>query len=495
MKRIVISLVLLLSVSGFSAPIDFVTSSALMPGDSVSYNLDFIDPFGLPIFDITINSRIGNSGTDQTTVLNHIPDSPYYINTYEGTEYYQNLTGDIEFYGRIVADTAVLTQSYKNSSNQFPPSPILYADLANDPVGDTAAGTPGEWLDLTGSSITYSDDRIFGRLKNAGGGWPTSEGFTYYAYAFFLYNPDNPTLTATAMVYVNVPFFFTPGLYTVNLEDTTFSQIAEIDYQTDGEYLHLSCAVSDLLSDPNWDTWPPVSGFAITGGMTLAVINLQPTLADFSYLSGFVPETQFLSVSSNSAPVALSFDIEIDEPVSLTPHFDYDDSDNNLPVQKSIIFNGEPLEMGSFDHSYNDGSIFETVIPWPGEGWHTYYFVFSDGAETILTTIDSIYLNPSSVPDDHLPSNFTLLQNYPNPFNALTTLEFKLENEAQISIDIFDIRGRLINRLINSPLESGRHSIVWNSSDEQGNIVSSGIYYYRLSDGINTVIQKMTLLK
>ena len=55
---IIISLSALMFAGAQAAPIDNAVSSALMPGDSVVYNLDFIDPFGLPILDVMVNSRV-----------------------------------------------------------------------------------------------------------------------------------------------------------------------------------------------------------------------------------------------------------------------------------------------------------------------------------------------------------------------------------------------------------------------------------------------------
>ena len=214
----VLTVVMAVAFTANTAPVDNVVSSALIPGDSVVYNLDFIDPFGLPIFDVMVKSRMGN--TEHTTMMDHVGTPPHYLNTYEGVETYSSPSGEIEFYGRVEADTLLITQSYKNEGNQFPPNSILYADLADDPVGDTLPGTSGEWLDITGSAITYSDDSIYVRLNNAGGGWPTSQGFDFFAYGFILYNPGSSDLSATALVYVDVPFFYSPGLYSVNLVDT-----------------------------------------------------------------------------------------------------------------------------------------------------------------------------------------------------------------------------------------------------------------------------------
>jgi len=411
MKTAIVTLALVaLALNVNSAPVDNVVSSAFMFGDSVIYNLDFVDPFGLPIFDVTVTSRMGN--TEYVTTMDHI-GTPYYLNTYEGTQSYSNPSGMIEFYGRVEADTLLLTQSYKNDGNQFPPDPILYANLADDPVGDTLPGTLGQWLDITGSAITYSDDRIFARLNNAGGGWPTSQGLNFFAYGFILYNPGGSDLSALALVYVNVPFFYTPGLYSVNLVDTSFTRIADIQYQTSGNNLHMSCAVSDLLLDPNWNQWPPESEFVLTGGITISVVSLQPNLNDYTYPSAFIPITQYLDTDQNTTPQLADDSLSYIPFGPVTANIKFYDEDNNQPIERLFIFDNTPYEMGSSDHTYYDSSFFEVSIPGPGVGYYPYYFRYSDGAAIVETEVDTIYLPWVGIEEETLPVAFELKQNYP----------------------------------------------------------------------------------
>jgi len=493
MKTAIVTLALVaLALNVNSAPVDNVVSSAFMFGDSVIYNLDFVDPFGLPVFDVKVNSRIGN--TEYTTTVDHI-GTPYYLNTYEGTQSYSNPSGMIEFYGRVEADTLLLTQSYKNDGNQFPPDPVLYADLADDPAGDTLPGTLGQWLDITGSAITYSDDRIFARLNNAGGGWPTSQGLNFFAYGFILYNPGGSDLSALALVYVNVPFFYTPGLYSVNLVDTSFTRIADIQYQTSGDNLHMSCAVSDLLLDPNWNQWPPESEFVLTGGITISVVSLQPNLNDYTYPSAFIPITQYLDTDQNTAPVLDSHTANPIPFVSVEVNIDYQDADNNLAVFRLVIFDGISYEMGTADHNYIEGSTFDALIPWPGPGWHHYYFNFMDGNDGIITPPDSIYLSPNGIDETPVPLSFELKQNYPNPFNAKTIIEFQLSEPADVKLTVYDIAGRKVADLAGDNYSAGAHSIIWDGTNNHGHNLSSGLYLYKMKAGEFIATRKMLLIK
>ena len=402
----------------------------------------------------------------------------------------------IEYYGRVEAETLVITQSFRNTGNQFPPEMVLYADLAEEPLGDTEPGTPGIWLDLAGSAITYSDDRIFARLDNAGGGWPTTDGgLEFYIYAFALYNPDNLGLSATAMVYADIPFILEPGLYHIDLQDTSFQRIADIEHQTSGNNLHLSCDISDLLLDPDWNAWPPESGFALAGGLTITVSLFQPFLSDYTYPGAFIPMTRFLDLSENHIP-ELDVSVSVEPDFSVTANALYFDQDNNLPVEKNFFFDRGVYEMGSYVHQYDqDDAHFEHIRPPQSEGWHVYYFRFSDGDEVVETPFDSIYVSPTGMEEIDIPSTFSLRQNYPNPFNAETSIRFDLPEPSHVELAIYNLSGGKVKIIVNSYLERGPHTVVWNGQNSAGQEVSSGVYFYRLSTENRTEAKRMLLLK
>jgi hypothetical protein len=93
------------------------------------------------------------------------------------------------------------------------------------------------------------------------------------------------------------------------------------------------------------------------------------------------------------------------------------------------------------------------------------------------------------------PARLQLLQNYPNPFNPETTIAFELPAAQQVSLDIFNIKGQKVRNLKRGPMDGGRHSLVWNSTDDGGTILPSGLYFYRLHTNTQTITRKMLLLK
>jgi len=88
---------------------------------------------------------------------------------------------------------------------------------------------------------------------------------------------------------------------------------------------------------------------------------------------------------------------------------------------------------------------------------------------------------------------------YPNPFNPTTTLSFSLNEPGHVLLEVFNLKGQKITTLENRTLEAGEHSVVWNGTDEQNNIVPSGIYFTRLdidtAKGRYTCVKKIILLK
>ncbi len=93
------------------------------------------------------------------------------------------------------------------------------------------------------------------------------------------------------------------------------------------------------------------------------------------------------------------------------------------------------------------------------------------------------------------PVEFALHQNYPNPFNPSSTLTYSLPEQAQVKLTIYDVLGNTVKTLVNRSQESGHHSISWNSTNEAGESVSAGIYFYHLRAGDFYATGKMLLLK
>jgi len=94
-----------------------------------------------------------------------------------------------------------------------------------------------------------------------------------------------------------------------------------------------------------------------------------------------------------------------------------------------------------------------------------------------------------------LPTTFDVRQNYPNPFNPSTTIEYSLSESARVTVDIFNVSGQRVKRLVDKTQPTGEYSIIWHGDDENGERVSSGLYFYRVKAGDKTDFKKMVRLK
>ena len=90
---------------------------------------------------------------------------------------------------------------------------------------------------------------------------------------------------------------------------------------------------------------------------------------------------------------------------------------------------------------------------------------------------------------------FNLEQNYPNPFNPGTTIRYKIAEAKNVIIEIFNISGERIIRLINEAHQPGEYEIYWDGRDDNSQEVTSGVYIYRIWTGENTISKKMMHLK
>lgn len=94
-----------------------------------------------------------------------------------------------------------------------------------------------------------------------------------------------------------------------------------------------------------------------------------------------------------------------------------------------------------------------------------------------------------------IPKSIELIGNYPNPFNPETRIEFSLTESSVIRLEIFDLAGKKVKTLVNGKRAAGPHSIVWNGTNQSGQLVGSGVYLYRLSSEYVSHTRKMLLLK
>ena len=118
-----------------------------------------------------------------------------------------------------------------------------------------------------------------------------------------------------------------------------------------------------------------------------------------------------------------------------------------------------------------------------------------------IMEVDTIYVHLTineqtvMIGEETLPGDFHLYQNYPNPFNPETNILISIPSKQDVTLVIFDMAGRMIRRVNMNSAAEGNHIIKWSGLNQNGNLVSAGIYFYRLSTNSFSMTKKMILLK
>jgi hypothetical protein len=97
--------------------------------------------------------------------------------------------------------------------------------------------------------------------------------------------------------------------------------------------------------------------------------------------------------------------------------------------------------------------------------------------------------------DRNLPNEFMFVQNYPNPFNPSTTIEYSVPSRSEVTIEIFNTVGQKVRTLLRETKSAGKYSAVWDGRDNNGNSLSTGVYFYRIQAGDYEKTKKMILVK
>ncbi len=111
----------------------------------------------------------------------------------------------------------------------------------------------------------------------------------------------------------------------------------------------------------------------------------------------------------------------------------------------------------------------------------------------VISVLAPIGIEEASGPE--LPTDFTLSQNYPNPFNPETMIEYTVPVQSYVTLIVYNILGQEIKVLVARETGPGRYQSTWDGTDTRGQLVSGGIYFYRLESDDHVETRKMVLLK
>jgi hypothetical protein len=192
--------------------------------------------------------------------------------------------------------------------------------------------------------------------------------------------------------------------------------------------------------------------------------NMPPLGADTAYLDIQNPTNEDIIITT--ASTRTPFFLVIDSLPLLIPA--------NSTVQISIEYN--PSENGLID------DVLTIRADKATEGYGRQIYLFGE--------------NISAVRDrKNFPGNFDLRQNFPNPFNPSTAISYELPKSSEVSLAVYNLLGQKVRTLVNGKVRAGRHRVEWNSRNDRGESVASGIYIYRFEAGDYQETMKMILLK
>src|SRR5690606_34974825 len=103
----------------------------------------------------------------------------------------------------------------------------------------------------------------------------------------------------------------------------------------------------------------------------------------------------------------------------------------------------------------------------------TFSGIFED--DITLTPVFTTYSSIEYPNTTEIPTQTILHQNYPNPFNPVTQISFSLNDQSNVSIDVYDLLGNQVQQVVEGYYAPGYHRVNFDAS-----ILSSGIYIYRL---------------
>jgi photosystem II stability/assembly factor-like uncharacterized protein len=255
-------------------------------------------------------------------------------------------------------------------------------------------------------------------------------------------------------------------------------------------------------------TWAPLDPNVLGG---------QPLGEPISFIAK-VPNSRTLYATATNGKIFKSYDLGENWSFIIDITNDFDRLDGGLVISSldtNYIYAGGrpgifPSGIGGFYLSRNGGKswqLYHNGLPqYDLYNYNVWSLSQSPDAKYIYVSIhsvfDSIYRLPQGMltsiqetPSLSPPENFYFFQNYPNPFNAQTKIEFSMARKELISLDVCNLTGEHVVRLVDGKVNVGKQSIVWNGKNSKGGDVSSGIYIIHLKAGEKVLIRKMLLIR
>ena len=148
---------------------------------------------------------------------------------------------------------------------------------------------------------------------------------------------------------------------------------------------------------------------------------------------------------------------------------------------------GQGTTSSSTDYEYLDKFVIPNV---------TYEYRLADvNHNNIVTYHATREITVQALPEVPKIEKFTVLPAYPNPFNPSTTIRYGLDTDSHVTVEIYDISGKLISSLQNESQTQGWHSVIWNGINKYSEQAPAGMYISKITSGNKVKTMKLMLLK
>jgi hypothetical protein len=453
-----------------------IRHSALLPDSTVTIRAESIHGTGVE------NYALYNQGGVQEASMTHILDGPSTIaatvpGPHTDTLYYgfRTLQGDkVDLMPVRIPDATS-------------PGPEDLTLIAPDSLGDEVYGYTN--LDIVECRMSYSGDRLYGSIANAGGGFPVIQGLTFFGYTIGINRPGvaDPDTVFGLMYTYEQAGIISPGLYMITgtgLGDLTKLGEIVVEEFPASNTLVISCRLSDLMSNPHFMSWyDPTDPVMDIAAFTQRITILGgPAEADRSPGGWCYPREFSIPAGANELPGLADFTLQ-GEGASAVAEITYSDADGNCPVVAEIVFDGGlPYPMYPETLDYTADVTYSTepgIEPLANMSWTSAVVYFSDDMS------DSVEYAAPGVgvysEDDPRGIRGIWASVGPNPSRGYVTIEFTMPVPGTLCMGIYDIKGSLVQTLLERYVSAGSGSVRWRGTARAGSRVSPGIYFLKVS--------------
>jgi Right handed beta helix region len=277
------------------------------------------------------------------------------------------------------------------------------------------------------------------------------------------------------------------------------------EYQAWGTgYVVEESAILEFITSAMWDNAGSIESTSIRREVTVSVYtqvqgaSIASTGGSVFTLPAYAYNKDMLLLANDELSASLPPDQEFLKSAGARFTVDVPATNFNKPAQVSLPYDVSIVRRGT------ERGLSMWLVDQSGEWTRLDSFVdvesqtvqaYSFKAGTFVVLYEATGLS-----SELLPETTVLLANYPNPFNPTTTIPFSLKGAGEVHLAVYNVLGQKVATIANSWFGPGSHSVIWNASDDAGQPVASGVYFYRMetntSNGSSLVqTRKLVLMR